>query len=146
MTFTRGQKNTYAHYVDRIICIRVVYQSMLENLKWERALKGYVNRWHMWQSWTVVRFICTNESNYSSRLSTLYLSWLSMQNIMHKRRVQRRYIYKFSIINVFTTVTNGNLTGGRTSTYFDLLWQPNYLNTCTCTNKHIHVYIYCLLL
>ena len=28
--------------MERIICIGVVYQSMLENLKWERALKGYV--------------------------------------------------------------------------------------------------------
>ena len=43
VAFTRGQKiNTYAEYMERIICIGVVYQSMLENLKWERALKRYV--------------------------------------------------------------------------------------------------------
>ena len=96
-----------------------------------------VNKWH---KWTTV-----------SRLSTLFV-WLFTQNLMHKRWVQWRYIYKFYIINVFvsrqkyTTVTDRNLTGGRTLTYFDLLWQPNYLNTCTCTNKHVHVYIYCLLL
>ena len=43
--------------MERLICIGVVYQSMFENLKWERALKGYVKMIQM---------------NYSfSKLSTL---------------------------------------------------------------------------
>ena len=41
----------------RIICIGVVYQSMLENLKWERALKGYVKMIQMNYSFKTVNTI-----------------------------------------------------------------------------------------
>ena len=44
--------------MERIICIGVLYQSMLENLKWERALKVYVKMIQMNYSFKTVNTIC----------------------------------------------------------------------------------------